>query len=94
MLYSFCFFNIHLIFSGNLVIYGPSGPCWASNTDRHGHPPYHTVNQDDGNLVVYDGHNQQLWGSNTVGLGTQSRVILQNDGRLTIYVDSTIHWTS
>jgi hypothetical protein len=74
------------------VIYGPLGPCWGTNTHGRGHPPFHAVNQPNGNLVVYDGRNQPLWGSNTAGLGPQTRVFLQDDGRLTIYVDSTIRW--
>ena len=81
-----------ILYSGNLVIYGPYGPCWATNTNNRGYPPFRLISQPDGNLTLLDGHNQLLWASNTAGLGPQTRVFLQDDGRLTMYIDSTIRW--
>ncbi len=49
---------------GNLVLYGTSGPLWASNTDRRGGSSL--VLQADGNLVLY-GTSGPLWASNTSG---------------------------
>ena len=36
---------------GNLVLYGPAGAMWASNTD--GKPVGSVIMQGDGNLVIY-----------------------------------------
>ena len=38
---------------GNFVVYGPSGPTWASGTNGRGSAPYMALMQPDGNLVVY-----------------------------------------
>jgi hypothetical protein len=48
---------------GNLVINGPDGPVWASNTV--GHPGAFLIVQNDGNAVVYEG-GTPLWATNTV----------------------------
>lgn len=50
---------------GNLVLYGPSGYIWASNTS--GQSVGRAVMQGDGNLVVYDAGNVARWSSVTAG---------------------------
>ena len=51
---------------GNLVGYNDKGAYWASDTnigDRGA--PYHTIMQNDGNLVIYDKNTVPVWGSST-----------------------------
>jgi hypothetical protein len=48
----------------NLVVYGSSGPTWASGI-RTGTAPYTLVMQDDGNLVIYDSSSRAIWTSDT-----------------------------
>lgn len=49
---------------GNLVVYGPSGPRWASSTYA---PGAELSLQNDGNLVVYAMDGTMAWQSNTGG---------------------------
>lgn len=73
---------------GNLVIYGPRGAIWASNTDGRGVPQFMLAMQSDGNLVIY-GKNGATWASNTNGRGRSPfTLVMQNDANLVIY-DST-----
>jgi hypothetical protein len=48
----------------NLVVYGASGPTWASGI-RGGTAPFTLIMQDDGNLVVYDNSQRAVWASGT-----------------------------
>lgn len=51
---------------GNLVLYGPNGPFWASGVKG---PNSYLVMQTDGNLVMYQsipGGRRAVWASNTV----------------------------
>ena len=66
---------------GNLVLYGPSGALWASNTV--GQPPGFATMQDDGNVVVYRADGVPIWATDTSGMpGAELRV--QDDGRLVL----------
>ena len=48
---------------GNLVLYGPGGALWASNTN--GQPVGVTIMQGDGNLVIYGPNAVYVWDSST-----------------------------
>ncbi len=50
---------------GNLVLTGPTGVKWSTNTS--GNPGAYWVQRDDTSLAVYGSANQQLWSSNTGG---------------------------
>ncbi|BBF68408.1 hypothetical protein [Sphingomonas bisphenolicum] len=65
---------------GNLVLYGPAGAIWASNTVGTGS---FVKFQGDGNLVVYNGAGIPVWASNTGG-NRCARLQMQNDGNLVI----------
>jgi hypothetical protein len=65
---------------GNLVLYGPSGPIWATNT---GGSNARLVMQHDGNLVLYRGDGAVLWATNSGG--SNARLVVQNDSNLVIY---------
>ena len=66
---------------GNLVVYGPGGATWATNT---GVPYAFTAVQGDGNMVMYDRTDgSPLWASNTSGL--YAHLEMQNDGNLVLY---------
>ena len=67
---------------GNLVLYGPSGPVWASNTT--GASAGRAEMQGDGNLVVYDASSTPVWASGTDGHNGAFLSIHEN-GNLVIY---------
>ena len=80
--------------SGNLVIYGPYGPCWASDTDNRGQGPFKAIMQGDGNFVLYDTNGTPTWASNTCGMGPGLRVFLQDDGRMMLMEGEETRWAS
>lgn len=61
---------------GNLVLYAPGGPVWASNT--YGQSAGRAVMQGDGNFVVYNASNVAVWASNTYGQ-QDAFVVVQNN---------------
>lgn len=66
---------------GNLVLYGPPGPVWATMTLE---APGRAEMQVDGNLVVYNGDGIPTWASGTPGNdGAYLRV--QTNGTIVIY---------
>lgn len=65
----------------NIVLYGPNGVLWASNTTGRGSTGLYM--QGDGNLVLY-GSSGAIWASNTSG-GNTSYLRVQNDGNAVIY---------
>jgi hypothetical protein len=75
---------------GNLVLYGPRGALWASNTA--GIAVRTAIMQHDGNLVLYGYDGRAVWHSNTYGQ-TDSRLVLQNDGNVVIYRSGAV-WAS
>ena len=75
---------------GNLVLYGPSGTLWASDT--HGRPAGICVMQGDGNLVIYgpEPDREYIWDTATDG-NPGSRLILLDNGNVVLYrPDNTI----
>jgi hypothetical protein len=67
---------------GNLVLSGPGGPVWNSQTS--GTKPGVCIMQHDGNLVVYEPGATPVWASATDG-NPGSRLLVQDDGNLVIY---------
>ena len=67
---------------GNMVLYGPGGPIWATNTGCYNCGTY-LIMQQDGNLVLYTGWGQPMWASNSSGSG--SRFVVQDDANLVVY---------
>lgn len=65
---------------GNLVLYGPTGALWASNTSGSAN---RAVMQGDGNFVVYAG-SQAVWSSGTDGR-RRSFLSVRDDGNVVIY---------
>jgi hypothetical protein len=66
---------------GNLVLYWPEGPRWATGATS---PGERLVMQGDGNLVVYNAANVATWQSGTAG-NPGSWLALQHDGNLVVY---------
>ncbi len=66
---------------GNLVLYGPGGPTWASRTSS---PGASVVMQSDGNLVAYSTSGAPVWQSRTGG-NAGARAVLQSDGNFVVY---------
>jgi len=75
-------FQLSMQTDGNLVLYGPGGALWSSQTAGSGATL--AAFQADGNLVVYTPAMQPLWASNTSG-NPGSLLRLQDDGNLVIY---------
>jgi hypothetical protein len=73
---------------GNLVVYGPGGPTWSSNTRGNN---ARLVMQPDNNLVVYS-DSGILFATGTNGNGS-NRLVMQDDGNLVLYGGSWI-WAS
>ena len=76
---------------GNLVLYGPSGPLWATGS-TNGTTTILTM-QADGNLVIRGPSNELVWSSGT-GSYPGAFLRVQNDGNLVIYSGSTPVWAS
>ena len=86
--------NIRYVFTyqtdGNLVLYGPAGALWASNTN--GAPVGVAIMQGDGNLVIYGPGGTVVWASNTAG-NPGARLVVQDDGNVVIYrTDGSAAW--
>jgi hypothetical protein len=78
--------HYHLILQGdgNLVLYGNSGPLWATGTN--GKSSAFLAMQPDGNLVLYNNNGTPLWYSGTGGYG-DLHLVSQQDGNLVLYND-------
>ncbi len=68
---------------GNVVLYGPAGATWASNTAGSGGTSINM--QGDGNLVIYTSAGTPVWSTGTQGTGASNRLTLQDDGNLVLY---------
>ena len=74
---------------GNLVLYGPKGAVWQSQTNGKG--VTRAVMQQDGNFVLYTSSNQPIWVLNLQRANPYLNV--QDDGNLVFYWDRAI-WSS
>ena len=83
-------FTLILQTDGNLVLYGPSGALWSSNTA--GSAASVAAMQTDGNFVVYAGATP-LWWSNTAN-NPGAFLSVQNDGNTVIYKGATALWST
>jgi hypothetical protein len=73
---------------GNLVVYGPGGPIWSSNTRGTN---ARLVMQGDSNLVMYSDQGV-LFATGKVRAGS-NRLIMQDDGNLVLYGSGDL-WAS
>jgi cell wall-associated NlpC family hydrolase len=70
---------------GNLVLYGPTGPLWATHSNSPAAANAVLVNQGDGNLVIYTADRRSaVWASRTNGKGA-GRLVMQSDGNVVLY---------
>ncbi len=75
---------------GNLVLYDQGRALWASGTD--GRPLGVTIEQSDGNLVIYGRAGAVIWSSDT-WQHPGSHLVVQDDGNVVIYrPDGTAVW--
>jgi cell wall-associated NlpC family hydrolase len=77
---------------GNLVVYGPHGPTWASNTLGSG-TANRLVMQSDGNLVMYASTGGVPFATATFGTAADA-LVMQNDGNLVLYGGGAAFWAS
>jgi len=82
--------NLTMQGDGNLVVYGPPGPLWSSNTANTSCD--HAAMQGDGNFVVYAG-SSPCWSSNTAGYAG-AYLVVQEDGNVVVYLGSTALWST
>ena len=70
---------------GNLVLSGPQGALWASNTN--GRPAGICIMQGDGNLVIYGPApgREYIWDTSTYD-NPGSRLVVQNDGNVVMFL--------
>ncbi len=73
---------------GNVVLYGPNGATWSTNTGGNSTT---LLMQSDGNLVLY-GASGVMWSSNTGG--NNAKFVLQNDGNAVIYASTGATWAT
>jgi len=74
---------------GNLVIMGPSGPSWSSNTTtQNPSPPYRATMENTGNFVLYNGKKQALYDSKSASLGPETHLVLRNNGKMFLFTGS------
>jgi hypothetical protein len=87
-----CKGNVTLVMQtdGNLVVYGPPGALWSSNTA--GTPANVAVMQGDGNFVLYNG-STPYWDSKTAGY-SGAHLVVQDDGNVVIYLGNTPLWST
>lgn len=76
---------------GNVVLYGPSGALWSTNTV--GKPARELRMQNDGTLVLYDQNSQVIWASGA-GRHYNAFIVVQNDGNVVIYKGGTALWST
>jgi hypothetical protein len=77
--------------AGNLVLYGPSGALWS--TDTIGSGANLAVLQSYGNLVLYNGSGSAVWSNGVIS--HCSRIVVQNDGNVVIFSTSgAVVWTT
>ncbi|MFI6254344.1 C40 family peptidase [Streptomyces sp. NPDC051016] len=75
---------------GNLVLYGPNGPLWATYTSGSN---ARLANQNDGNLVIYRGDGSVAWASRSHASGGGT-LVMQNDGNAVAYGASGPFWST
>jgi len=69
---------------GNLVVYGPSGAIYSSNTASASSAGSQLIMQSDGNLVIYNPSGAAIWSSSTAP-SDGDYLIMQSDGNLVVY---------
>jgi hypothetical protein len=75
---------------GNLVLNGPTGAVWSSESWNKG--GVRVDMQADGNLVLYAEDNQPVWASNTDSPG--AHLAIQDDRNIVIYAaDGSVAWS-
>jgi cell wall-associated NlpC family hydrolase len=78
---------------GNLALYGPGGPLWATYTNATANNGAYLANQGDGNLVIYRPDRSVVWASRSHAAGGGTLVI-QDDGNVVAYGGSGPFWTT
>lgn len=77
---------------GDLVLSGPSGTLWSSNTSGKRNVR-NIIMQRDGNLVMYTEENKAIWASHTSGR-PRTKFIVQDDGNAVIYSHEISIWAT
>lgn len=77
---------------GNLVLSGPNGILWASNTAGY-NDVQEVILQHNGNLVMYNKRRQVIWSTQTKDK-PRARLSVQNDGNVVLYSDAVAYWAT
>ncbi|KAI9749668.1 MAG: hypothetical protein M4579_006789 [Chaenotheca gracillima] len=78
---------------GNLVLFGPHGAMWASQTSGRS-DAFDLVMQADGNLVVYNIFSQPYWASDTWGETDNPEFVVHDNGNACIYAGGRPVWAT
>ncbi len=76
----------------NLVLYGPNGALWSSNT--LGMNARELRMQNDGSLVIYNTNSQPIWAITETSHHYNAYLVVQNDGNLVIYENGIPLWST
>src|SRR5580765_8266338 len=85
-------YKLELQGDGNLVVSGPSGVAWTSDTAHKGGT--HVDMQQDGNFVLYTPDHSVVWRTDTADR-PGAHLVLQDDRNVVIYAadGSTVLWS-
>src|SRR5262249_53562293 len=75
-------FRLTMQYDGNFVLYQGGSALWATGT--WGSTGYTAIQQNDGNLVVYDVNQHALWAAGTWN-HAGARLAMQNDANAVVY---------
>ena len=85
------YYRLALQEDGNVVLYTPTRPIWASNTYMRKFDQL--IVQNDGNIVSYDGYGFPVWSTGTFMSGGNT-LIVQEDGNLVLYNPTRPVWST
>jgi len=68
------------------------GTIWKIDTVK-ARGAYYLILREDGNLVLYDADDEQIWSTGTVDIGAKN-LVMQADGNLVLYSKKGAVWAS
>ncbi len=84
-------FELAMQTDNNLVLYGPPGALWSTNSVGTGANA--AVMQSDGNFVLYAPGGAPKWDSKTGGKAG-AYLAIQDDGNMVVYLGGAALWNS
>lgn len=85
-------FRLIMQADSNLVLYGPNGALWSSET--LGRDAREVRMQNDGSLVIYNVNGQAIWAVTETAQHYNAYLVVQDDGNLVIYENGIPLWST